>query len=348
MISVDSIGRKEVRMNARQNAEPLGIPGDLAVRTSAELSRAAIADLVEAFMASQDIAETSKAIYERALRPFTEWVVENGVLEPNRNDILAYKDHLKGKGLEALTISSYLVAVRKFFEWMESIGLYPNVARGIKGAKRTRGFRKQPLTTGQVRELLSHLAQDETIEGKRDYAIVNLLVRTGLRTIEITRADVGDIRQEGGEAVLWIQGKGRDAKDDFVLLTDCTLKPIMAYLQARGAVKDSDPLFVSCSDRNGGQRLTTRTIRAIVKDSLRAIGLDSPKLTAHSLRHTAITLSLQAGASTQEARALARHADINTTLVYAHNIDRIAHAPERKIDALLESEGDGGIATNRP
>jgi integrase/recombinase XerD len=58
-------------------------------------------------------------------------------------------------------------------------------------------------------------------------------------------------------------------------------------------------------------------------------------LTAHCLRHTAVTLALQAGATIQEVQAFARHANINTTLIYAHNIDRIRDAPERKIDALL-------------
>jgi integrase/recombinase XerC/integrase/recombinase XerD len=89
------------------------------------------------------------------------------------------------------------------------------------------------------------------------------------------------------------------------------------------------------SHRNGGARLTTRTLRRIIKGRLQAIGIDSDRLTAHSLRHTAIILSLKAGATIQEAQALARHANINTTLIYAHNIDRIKQAPERKIDALI-------------
>ena len=64
--------------------------------------------------------------------------------------------------------------------------------------------------------------------------------------------------------------------------------------------------------------------------------LDSSRLTAHSLRHTAVTLALMGGATIQEARLLARHSSINTTLIYAHNINRVAQAPERKIDALLK------------
>ena len=74
-----------------------------------------------------------------------------------------------------------------------------------------------------------------------------------------------------------------------------------------------------------------------MKNNLRGIDIDDARLTAYSLRHTAITLSLIGGATAQEARVMARHADINTTLIYAHNINRIKQAPEKKIDELLES-----------
>jgi len=263
-----------------------------------------------------------------------EWVGERGIGQPTQEDILAYKGFLGTQGLSPLTVSGYLVPVRRFFEWAEGMKIYPNVARGIRGAKRSRGFMKDPLTVDQVKALLGDIERDGE-GGERDFALLNLLIRTGLRTIEVARADVGDIRQEGGEAVLWVRSKGRDAKDEFVLLTEETLKPIRDYLQARGKIEGAEPLFASVSDRNRERRLTTRSIRRIVKQHLVGVGLISGRLTAHSLRHTAITLALQGGATIQEARALGRHADINTTLVYAHNIDRLLHAPERRIDEVL-------------
>lgn len=290
--------------------------------------------IVDTFIKSLDVSASSKATYERALRPFMEWIRENEVRIPTRTEILSYRTHLQEQGLSAFTISGYMTVVRKFFEWAESEKHYPNIAKGIKGAKKPKGFRKDPLTVSQILELLGSIDQS-TDQGKRDYALLNLLVRTGLRTIEAIRANVGDIRQEGGEAVLWIQGKGRDSKDEFVLLTQETLKPIRAYFASRAGLTPESALFASGSHRNGGQRLTTRSIRRIVKDRLSGIGIDDGRLTAHSLRHTAITLSLIGGASLQEAQALGRHANITTTMVYAHNIDRVANAAERKIDSLL-------------
>jgi integrase/recombinase XerD len=293
--------------------------------------------LILEFLLSLDLKQNSKKTYERQMRRFVQWILKTKISNPDREDILAYKGYLETQQLSSLTISGYIVAIRKFFEYLESIKFYPNIARGIKGMKRSKGFRKDPLTLRQIQNLLTGIDKS-TPQGIRDFAIINLLIRTGLRTIEIIRTNIGDIRQESGEEVLWIQGKGRDSKDEFVLLTKDTLIPIEAYLKKREkkTKKENDPLFMSHSDRNYGKRLTTRTISRIVKENMRLVGIDSSRLTAHSLRHTAITLALQAGASIQEAQALGRHANINTTMIYAHNINRITHAPERKIDKLLE------------
>lgn len=287
------------------------------------------------FIGSLDINEASKNTYTRALRQFFTFVSSKTFAALSGNDILEYKNHLKDQELSSYTISTYLVALRRFFGWLESNKLYPNIALGLKGMKKARGFRKECLTIDQTREVMRSINQEE-LRGKRDFAIINILVRTGLRIIELQRADVGDVIQSGGEAKLYIQGKGRDSKDDFVILTSATLKPLRSYLSLRGSLKDSHPLFASVSDRNFGARMTTRSLSRIAKNALVGVGLNSSKLSAHSLRHTAITTALLAGASLQEVKSMARHDNINTTLIYSHNIDRIANAPERKIDDYLE------------
>ena len=175
-----------------------------------------------------------------------------------------------------------------------------------------------------------------TLKGKRDYALFNLMVRTGPRTIELMRADVGDIRQESGETVLWLQGKGALEKDAFVVLTDETLIPLQEYLSARSGLTSNAPLFASTSDSSRGKRMSTRSFRRIVKCILREANIDTPRISAHSLRHSCITFALMSGANIQEVQQLARHTNINTTLIYAHNIKRAAGIPERGIDALLK------------
>lgn len=291
--------------------------------------------IIDRFLQAHDIKPKSKETYRRSLRQFFNYLSEQGITKPTRETLIAYKAHLIEKKLSAYTVSAYIIALRKLFQWTESERLYANIASQVKGQKKPKGFKKDALSVKQAQRLLTDIETD-SLSGARDYALVNLLVRTGLRTIEAVRADIEDIRQQGEQAVLFIQGKGRDSKDDIVILTEETLEPIRAYISMRGqGVRDSSPLFISHSDRNYGERLTTRSVSRIVKEKLQASGLDDRRLTAHSLRHTAVTFSLIGGASIQEAQTLARHSDINTTLIYAHNLDRIAKAPELKIDALL-------------
>ena len=283
------------------------------------------------FLDSLDVAEKSRATYERSLRQFILWLYESGrhTLELQREDILAYKEYLAGSK-SAYTVTLYLTSVRKLYQWLESNRIYPDITRGIKGAKKPKGFRKDTLSQEQLRETLGSIGM-QSLEGQRDYAIFNLMARTGLRDIEVSRALVEDIRMEQGQEVLWIQGKGRDSKDDFVILTPEALKPIKAYLKARGRVKKDEPIFCSNSDRNRGEALSTRSISRIIKNSMRAVGLDDSRLTAHSLRHTAISLSILGGASLQQAQAMARHTDSKTTLVYFHNLERISSGAEKFI-----------------
>lgn len=170
----------------------------------------------------------------------------------------------------------------------------------------------------------------------RDFAILNLMLRTGLRDIEIVRANCKDIQTKAGVDVLYVQGKGRASKDSFVVLTPKALSPITTYLEKRGNVNELDPLFASVSSRNAGERLTVRSIFRIAKSALRAIGIDDERYTAHSLRHTAITFSLLGGATERDAQQMARHANITTTMLYSHDIDRIKRAAEREIGNVLD------------
>lgn len=303
---------------------------------SKEQRYASMGAALEAFLKSLDIKQSSKETYRRQLDEFFSWLHAQRIQDPSREDLIAYKEYLHDqRELASFTIGGYLTAVRRFFEWLEGMKIYPNVAKGIRGPKRKKGFKKDCLTIEQTKKLLKSIDR-KSLTGKRDFAMLNLMVRTGLRTIEIIRATKEDICRQSGETVLYIHGKGRDGKDEIVVLTEHTLAPIKEYLDARKQVKERDPVFASHSTKNFGKKLTTRSISRIVKERLKAIDLDDPRLTAHSLRHTAITFSLLAGATPQEARAMARHSDINTTLVYAHNINRIEHAPERKIDSLLD------------
>lgn len=278
-----------------------------------------VAEMVATFADAQDVKRSSRDIYRRAVLLFFDWVAQSGRLISalTAADLIQYKEELLTAGRSALTIGGYVNALRRFYAWAEANKLYPNIAASVHAPRRKNEFRKQPLSVAKVGELLTY----EKEQSARDYAIVNLMVRTGLRCIEVARANVGDITFIGCDntRVLMVQGKGRDEKDNFVILTSAAWEPIREYLdRERKGAADIEPLFTCKSNHAAdGGRLTTRTISAIAKSGLKSVGLDNKAFTAHSLRHTAGTNILRAGGTLEQAQQTLRHANPATTEIYA-------------------------------
>ena len=293
--------------------------------------------VLDMFATSIDIKPSSRELYKRTLRQYFKWVEDKGYLlrEMSIPQLIEYKDWLLESGKSSLTISSYITSIRKFYEWAEANRFSPNIAAVLHSPRRRQQFRKQPLKPEQATQLLEHF----TNQSLRDFAMVNLLLRTGLRCIEVVRADIGDITFKGGQRVLLVQGKGRDEKDNFVVLTDKAYKPIEEYLSSRKSRGDQEPLFACTSNNNKGGRLTTRAVSSLVKESLRAIGLDDRAYSAHSLRHTAAVSILRASNWNIEiAQRTLRHSNPATTQIYtetAREEERLSNAGERLLDNIF-------------
>ena len=296
--------------------------------------------LREAFLRGLDVKESSRRLYGRTLKQFFAWVDLEGKQLPEltKADIAEYKSHLEnGLKLSPLTVGSYIVSLRKFYEWVETEGLYKNIAKGIKTPQRSQVFEKQYLSEEKSGELLEHFKEGSL----RNYAIVNLMLRTGLRTIEVSRLQIGDICYMGEKRVLKIWGKGKTeaekGKDyNFVVLTDKAYLPIRNYIEAtRKGARSGEPLFTSTSRQNKGEKLSTRTISGLCKEGLKSIGLDGNEYTAHSLRHTTASLLLGHGQTLLAVQHVLRHASVNTTQRYTKQKERelrLMDAPEVALD----------------
>lgn len=329
-------------MKASINRELVRVGGQI-IQASTAASANDWRALVARFIAEEDIAVSSRQLYTRTLTQFFKYLERTGKLFAfynkilDRTDILTYKDTLLAQGLSVLTVGSYIVVVRKFFAALEAQKIYPNIAKGIKTPKKDKGFKKMHLTDTESHDFLTLCKDNYSL---RDYAIANLILRTGLRTIEVVRADIADITFKGGKRVLMVWGKGHDSKDNFVVLTEKAYLPIKEYLATeRKGAKAGEPLFTSESIRNKGSRLTTRTISGICKDGLRGIGLDGKEYTAHSLRHTtACAILAHSNGDITAAQDVLRHASPVTTQIYVASIKdemRIQKAPEALLDAAF-------------
>jgi len=291
--------------------------------------------LINDFYKNIDVNDATIKTYRKGIKHFLNWIKDQNIQRIDKSVMLSYKKHLQ-ETFKDTTASTYLSGIRNLFNFLEELGI-PNVMRNIKGIKISKQFRKQPLNRDQTLKVIDNFKL-ETLKDYRDFTMFKLLLFT-LRTIEIHRADKTDITNIGGQFVLKIQGKGKTDKEQYIVLTDDVLIPLLKYLELRGDDQYA-PLFISLSSNCYGKRLSTKSISKIVKNVLVSNGYNSKELTAHSLRHTGITFSLLGGATIQEAKELSRHADINTTLIYSHNIDRIGKAPERYIENYLKGGGN--------
>lgn len=167
------------------------------------------------------------------------------------------------------------------------------------------------LEVGAVARLLAGCDRRRTL-GRRDYAILLLLVRLGLRGGEVAAMQLDDLDWRGGE--LLVRGKG-NRRERLPLPVDVG-EALVSYLRRRPRA-DSRALFLRV--RAPAVALSTSGIRSVVRHACVRAGL--PPVGSQRLRHTAATGMLRAGASLSEIAQLLRHQAVETTLIYA-KVDR--------------------------
>lgn len=289
------------------------------------------AKLLKEYERQLDTSENTKRTYLACIRKFIEWL---GDKEVDYITLVEYKNYLRTM-YKAKATNTHITAIKDLFKFLEQKG-FKNYAKNIKKERVSDEFSKDSLTLEQVKGIYNNI-DINTIEGARANALFRLLIGTGLRECEVVRADVGDIRTVGNKTVLYVKGKGEREKNKYVVIYPTVMQALQHYFTFRQDIKDTSPLFISHSDRNNGERLTTRTIQRIVKGLYKNNGIVSERITTHSTRHTAITLSILNGANIHQAQAMARHKDVNTTMVYFHNIDRLNSNAEEKLENLFNN-----------
>lgn len=240
------------------------------------------------------------------------------------------------------TVKQYLQSVRQFFSWTAANGFYPNIAANIHAPKvRQDIHKKDALTAADVltiekdieaaaaarTEAAAEAEKDTagrisraTEQGKRLFAMYVLAVNAGLRTVEISRADVKDIEIKGGKAVLYVWGKGHTEADAKKPLAPEVYAAIRDYLDSRSdKATANSPLFVSTGNRSGGKRIAATTISTMLKKAMQHAGFDSDRITAHTLRHTTGTNVQEITGNLYTTQKYMRHANPATTEIYLHN-----------------------------
>ena len=201
--------------------------------------------------------------------------------------------------------------------------------------RRNRDYQKKGLVLDQVKKLMNVFDQ-KTLKGKRDYAIVSLMIRSGLRCSEIVRLSVGDVMEESGKLGVMVQGKGRNDKE-FLPVSDKIAEALSQYLLTR-KLNDKDPLFTSVAYNNLGGRMTPNSVSWMVKSKLKSIGIDDKNITAHSLRHTYAQMLFRVDTNLYEVQQRMRHTSSKVTEIYLAGIRKellLKDAAGKKLDELF-------------
>lgn len=263
----------------------------------------------ERLFSVMDISPNTKEDYLRRLPVFLEFIKSNGL---NINSFIEFKKYLAELPYYSVsTKNKYLATARIFLKELNRIGKLPqDITQNIKGFRQSQKHKKDGITDEEmqkIQEALKEMPEDK--DSIRLKAILSLLSLQGLRQVEITRLDVKDIDLVAKTAN--ILGKGRDDKE-LINLHPETVKALKEYKKV-WRVKDG-ALFISTSGNSKNQRLTTRSIRGIVKDFLDTLGIDK---TTHGFRHyfTTTLIKTYKGDLTEVSR-YTRHKSIEMLQVY--------------------------------
>jgi integrase len=159
-----------------------------------------------------------------------------------------------------------------------------------------------------------------------------------MRTIEVVRARKQDLSRMDHHSILYIQGKAKDGSDTFVKLPIEVTDAMNEYLHLRN---DKNKYIFVSHEKNSLNQLTTSSLRISLRRIMRKAGINNSKQTVHSLRHTTAYFNLKSGGTLEATQQLLRHKNIETTLIYAHNINRIDDDSEFRIrDYILKKEND--------
>lgn len=246
----------------------------------------------------------TRTAYMADLRGFLVWCEDRG-LDPladvTRTHLEAWTRHLEAvDGLAPSTVARKLSAVTGLYRYCTDEGW--TTANPADRVRRPSVPSESP-TLGLDRD--EARAMLDAADRPRDHALLALLTLNGLRVSEAVGADVGDLGDERGHRVLTVTRKR--GRVEQVPLAPLTVEAVDAHLDGR----TTGPLFTD----DQGRRMDRHDAARVVARVARAAGIGK-RITPHSLRHTAVTLALDAGVPLRDVQDLAGHADPRTTRRY--------------------------------
>lgn len=303
-------------------------------------------------LTQQKPGSTTARTYFKRGRYFIAWLEQRRDHQMHRLDracLEAYRAFLDQRFSNLRTKNGYLTAVRQFLAWLVPLHLgLVNPADFVQGWTCSRQHTRRHLPVEDAKALLTALETDprkSEVQRARNVAMAYLMLKTGLRTIEVSRARIEHLQElvPGEKWRLWVHGKGRASADESVQVLKEVHDRIQAYLRLRPEpLQGSDPLFATtaCFDRGGnvvtaaGKRLSTRAIHRIITEGLLLAGVKKPGIVVHSLRHSTPTFALLNDANPTRVQKMMRHQHYATTEIYVEEVQRLLEGAEDAVTQI--------------
>lgn len=244
----------------------------------------------------------------------------------------AYLERLDAEGYAPSTLRRRLASLRGFFAWLVALGaleLNPADRHLVRRIARSGGSDRAitVLSRDQARRMIESVDLDSN-SGVRDRALLITLLHCVLRRSEAAAMDYEHIRPVGSYVVLDLPST-KGGADQFVKLPSIVHKELLN--NKRFYEHSSGPIWRSLSNNSHGRRLSPSSIYRIVNTAARRAGIQAV-VGAHTLRHTGCTLAIEAGATVQQVQTHARHKNLETTMIYVHQRDKLADSAADYID----------------
>lgn len=258
------------------------------------------------------LADNSVESYMRDLEQFAHFILRKWDVAPRkveREMVEQYLAWLYERGREKSSQARNLSGIRSFFNYLlltDEITTSP--ADEVSAPKAGRTL-PDVLSMEEIDRLIASIKVD-TLKGRRDRAIIEVLYSCGLRVSELISLRVGDLFF--GEGYIRVIGKGN--KQRLVPISDVARERISLYLDERKAARSSEEvLFLN----NRGKQLTRVMIFLILKQAAERADIQK-KISPHTLRHSFATHLLEGGAGIRQVQELLGHENILTTEIYTH------------------------------
>lgn len=229
---------------------------------------------------------------------------------------------LEALGRKVSTIRRRVASIRGFFDWLHALGAIDKNPAQKQLIRRVKSVasKDRPIfyLTGTQASALIEATSEAGVAAVRNRAMIMTMLHCVLRRSEVAAMDVDHIRPIGHYWVLDIP-RSKGGADQYVKMPTHLVEDVEGHLRHYDI--KSGPVWRSLSNYKRDGRLTTESIYQIVRRTAHAAGL--PDIGAHTLRHTGCTLAIEAGASLQQVQTHARHKNIETTMVYIHQRDRL-------------------------